>query len=79
MDYKVVSAFSSSELADNVRESILEGWRPYGNLNVISFPDKGALFIQAMIKDPLPDRDMRELIYWIKKQNEILENIHRII
>jgi len=79
MDYKVITSSKSEDLENMIRESIQHGWEPYGSLNVISSPDKDVLFIQAMIKDPLPDREMSELIHWFKKQNRILESMYNKI
>jgi len=48
-DYKLLEGSSEKVLSEKVRESICEGWQPYGSPSVAK-GNTNVVFIQAVVK-----------------------------
>ena len=51
VDYKMVRVWDNAELfSESVRDSIVAGWQPHGEMFVELIKDQGIYYVQAMVK-----------------------------
>jgi len=50
-EYKIIEEYDKEDLEEKVKNSIILGWQPFGNLLIYFYPNSGnQIFVQAMIK-----------------------------